>query len=180
MRRRSLRLLLGVWLAAALALPGAAQEAADAPRLRDAVIFKLLLFVDWPAAGAHEAAAPFRLCVLDDGGHGVAMADLAGRHLRERPLALLRVARDAGSLRKCHAIFLDAGEQRHLAAVAAATREAPVLIIAEGDQAIQQGAAIALSTAGGRIVFDINLAAARAANLAISSKLLRVARSVFE
>jgi len=180
MRGRSPLLLLCFWLAAAWSCPSLADDQAATTSLRDAVVFKLLMFVDWPQNPQADAPEAFRFCVLDDGGRSPMMAELDGKRLRNRTLTLLRITRDAASLRQCHAIFIDAGNQRHLAGVAAGTRPAPVLIIAEGNLAIQEGAIIALSTAGGRIVFDVNLAAARAANLAISSKLLRVARSVFE
>lgn len=180
MRWRLPLLLLCAWLAQALAPPCRADERGARADLRQAVVFKLLLFVDWPQDAARAHPELFRFCVLDEGGPGSAMAELDGKRLGERTLTVLHVGRDAEALRRCHAIFIDAGNRRSLAGVAAGTRQASVLVIAEGDQAIQEGATIGLSTAGGRIAFDINLAAARAANLAISSKLLRIARSVFE
>ncbi len=138
------------------------------------------MFVDWPEQALPERQDIFRFCVLDDGERRPAMAGLDGKRLQSRTLALQRIRRDLGDLRKCQAIFVDAENQKNLARVAAGARGAPVLVIAEGDLTVQQGAAIAIATAGGRIVFDINLAVAREANLTISSKLLRLARSVLE
>lgn len=180
MRWRSRLLLLGYWIAAAWSPSGLADDRDRSADLREAIVFKLLMFVDWPEGPSREAGEPFRFCVLDNGTRRSLMAELDGKRLRDKTLTLLRIERDAASLRQCHAVFIDGGNRRHLAAVAAGTRGAAVLVVAEGDQAIQEGATIALSTAGGRPAFDVNLAAARAANLSISSKLLRIARSVFE
>jgi hypothetical protein len=47
-----------------------------------------------------------------------------------------------------------------------------------GDQ--QRGVMLNLEIEGGRVVFDIDLRAARQAGLAVSSKVLRLARHVIE
>jgi hypothetical protein len=95
-------------------------------------------------------------------------------------VSVLRIGRDLGELPRCDAFFIDAANHRLAAATAASDRKAPLLVIAEGDEAIQHGAIIGLSTASGRTVFDVNLAAARTAGLVVSSKLLRLARRVIE
>lgn len=180
MRWRSCILLLHGWLAAALSPPCAADVGAPDASLKEAVVFNLLMFVDWPEKTLPDRQDTFRFCVFDDAEHRPVMAGLDGKRMRDRTLALLRIKRDLGDLRKCQAIFVDSGNQKNLARVVAGVRDAPILVIAEGEQTLQQGAAIAISMAGGRIVFDINLAVARTANLSISSKLLRLAHTVLE
>jgi hypothetical protein len=80
----------------------------------------------------------------------------------------------------CQAVFVESGDPYALLRVAAASRSMAILVLAEGDHAVQQGAGIGFSLAGNHVVFDIDLAALRAAGFSVSSKLLRLARSVSE
>lgn len=178
MRHVRLLLLLGCIAALGSARDAAADRASEA-EVRRAVVFNLLQFVEWPD-GRQPPNGEFRLCVVDDAGRDDVLAALHGRRLRERRIAVLRIGRDLGDLSRCETLFIGAGNPRLVAATAASDRRAPLLVIAEGDEALQHGATIGLSTSSGRMVFDVNLAAARSAGLVVSSKLLRLARRVIE
>lgn len=178
MRSVRLLLLLGCIAALATARDAAADRVREA-EVRQAVIFNLLQFVEWPE-GRQPPGGEFRLCVVDDAGRDDMLAALHGRRLRERRLSVLRIGRDLGDLGRCEALFIGAGNRRLVAAAAAGDRRAPLLVIAEGDEALQHGAIIGLATTSGRMVFDVDLAAARSAGLIVSSKLLRLARRVVE
>lgn len=177
MRGARLLLLLGCIAALGSARDAAADRAREA-EIRQAVVFNLLQFVEWPEG--RQSNGEFRLCVVDDAGRDDVLAALRGRRLRERRISVLRIGRDLGDLSRCEALFIGAGNPRLVAATAASDRRAPLLVIAEGDEALQHGATIGLSTSSGRMVFDVNLAAARGAGLVISSKLLRLARRVID
>lgn len=165
-------LLLLIGAAMLLASPAHAERVAEAA-LREAIVVKLLMFVDWPEAPRGEQE--LRLCEMAGAIRGA-----NGRMVRNRRLKVVEINRDLGELHRCDVFFADADSPRLVPAVAAVERKTALLVIAEGEQTIQQGATIALSRAGGRMVFDVNLAAARAASLTISSKLLRLARHVIE
>lgn len=170
----SLRPLLLLLVGGALALspPIRAERVAESA-LREAIVVKLLMFVDWP--GPRPREPELRLC--ETGG---AIRGANGRMVRDRRLKVVEINRDLGELHRCDVFFADADSPRLVPAVAAGERKTALLVIAEGEQTLQQGATIALSRAGGRMVFDVNLASARAAGLTISSKLLRLARHVVE
>ena len=59
-----------------------------------------------------------------------------------------------------------------------ALAELPVLVVSDAAAMLEQGAMINLRLEDGRIVFDVDLDAARRAGLAVSTKLLRLARYV--
>lgn len=171
------RLLILLLFAALMPGRAVAERAAEA-EVRQAVVFNLLMFVDWPEARLN-ANNDFLLCTVDDAG-GRILARLDGRRLGGRKVSVVTIGRDLGDIHRCDAFFVDAGSPRLVTAATVRERKTPLLVIAEGDEAIRQGATIGLSMAGGRMVFDVNLAAARAAGLTISSKLLRLARRVIE
>ena len=55
-----------------------------------------------------------------------------------------------------------------------------VLTVADSSGALQQGVALNMGVAQGRVTFEANLAAARAMRLNLSSKLLRLATEVVQ
>lgn len=165
-------LLLLFAAAMALSSPTRAERVAEAA-LREAIVVNLLMFVEWPEP--RRGGQELRLCVTSGTIRGA-----NGRMVRNQPLKVVEINRDLGELHRCDVFFADADSQRLVPAIAARERKTALLVVAEGEQTIQQGATIALSVAGGRMVFDVNLASARAAGLTISSKLLRLARHVVE
>ena len=155
----------------------AAPEPAPEAQVKAAVIYNLLLFIDWPGEGA---AGDFRLCLFEGGALASALEGFAGKAIHGRRLTLQTVGDAPEDLRACQAVKVESGNPVALARAGAAARTQPLLVIAEGAAALDRGAMILLATAGARVVFDIDLAALRRARLGASSKLLRLARQVVE
>lgn len=178
MSLRLVALLLVGWLAATT--PCQAGDALRDSDLKQAVVYNLLSFVEWPQARP-PGADDLRLCVVDDAGGASTLAEIAGKRLSgQRSIAVIRLGRDFAELQKCHVVFVAGYDNRRLAAVAAGSANAPILIVGEGDKAIQNGATVGIVLSAGHVALDVDLAAARAAGLVISSKLLRLARRVYE
>src|SRR2546425_8103332 len=81
--------------------------------LKAAIVFNILLFVEWPPESLPEPGAALVLCV---GPNSALNAPLKG--LNERPLRSHRLeVRDLPpSAKPCHAVFVDAADRMHLAA----------------------------------------------------------------
>lgn len=177
--RRGLRSVLVALTTACLALaapPTSANEhrAAEAD-VKAAVIYNLLLFIQWPKS---PAAAPprLRLCVVDGGELTAALQSHANKTVQGRPLEIRQVAGLAEELEHCAAVAIESGNPAVLSRAAAVGRQRPLLVIAEGTTAVERGAMIGLRTEGGRMVFDINAGALRHSGLGASSQILRLAR----
>lgn len=61
-----------------------------------------------------------------------------------------------------------------------ATKEKPLLVITDASDLINKGAMIAIKIENQRMVFEINLTAAKQAKLHLSSKLLSLAKKIHE
>ncbi len=159
------------------ALPAICRAQDDAP-LKAAIVFSLLQFVQWPAEAAMPDGAPLHLCVDKGSPLWPHLRPLQDRPLRQGRLDV-RDMPAADGIRQCHAWLADGGAPaRRLPARAAAA--APLLVIGDGDGADDAGVTIGLHMNAQRVVFDIDLAAARQSGLQVSSKLLRLARKVRE
>lgn len=134
-------------------------------------------YVEWPESAFATAEAPIVIGVLG-GGRFTEEAGkiLAGKSVGGRPIRVRNIA-GADDLQPCHILFIHpdrAGAGQMLARI----KSRPVLTVGESDQYIDQGGVINFVQKQGKIRLEINLAAARLANLQISSKLLSVADSV--
>lgn len=147
-------------------------QSANAESLKAEVVYRLLMFVTWPPA-REVAGRPLQLCTLGDGRMDVALQGLAGRPIRHLSLEVQRPTR-AEQFAGCHLLYLP-GPQPALRATLA---DLPVLVVSDTAAMLDQGSMINLQIEDGRIVFDVDLDAARRAGLVISTQLLRLARFV--
>ena len=164
--------------ALALGVLPALVHAVDEAELEAAIVYNILLFAEWPAETLAKGA-PVRLCVAAAGGLATAMKTLQGRDLRGSPIEALDLAA-ATSARPCHAAFVDAAAREKNAALLKTLRGGSTLVICDDEQAPHDAAGIVLMRAGTKFVFEVNLQPVRQARVQLSSKLLRLAKTVRE
>ncbi len=102
---------------------------------------------------------------------------MRGERLGARPIQVRRYRRIA-DIGECHILFISRSENERVPEILSAVKNRPVLTVSDGDGFASQGGIIEFFTDKSRIRLRINLDAAQAANLTISSKLLRVAEIV--
>ncbi|MCY4754566.1 YfiR family protein [Pelomonas aquatica] len=164
---------LGCALLAWLALAGPARaQPVGAEVLKAEVVYRLLMFVSWPTE-REQPGRGLQLCTLGEGRMDGALQGLAGRSIRQLTVEVRRLGR-GDPLASCHLLYLPALP----AGLRAQLAELPVLVVSDVAAMFDQGAMINLQVEDGRIVFDVDLDAARRAGLAVSAKLLRLARYV--
>ena len=161
---------------AILAAPLSAQRA-TAEDVKAAYLFNFTRFVEWPE-GALPLGEPFRLCAIADTKTTAAITrTMQGEPVHGRPSETV-TPRSVDEARACHMLFVGRSEMDASAPILAAVHDRPVLTISDGPQFMRHGGAIEFVLEDGRVRFDVNLDNARRAGLSISSRLLRVARSV--
>jgi hypothetical protein len=172
LRRLAAPSLLGLLACgAALPLRQAIAQPAGPDALKAEVTYRALMFVTWPAE--RETGRALQLCTAADSALEASMQSLAGRPIRHLAIEVRRVTRPE-QLGGCHVLYL--AEPRP--AWRAVADRAPLLVLSDAAGMLDQGAQLNLQVEDGRIVFDIDLDAARRAGLTISAKLLRLARFV--
>lgn len=170
--RRVLLLLL-----IALSPQAQAQPQAPEAELKAAILVNMLLFVDWPT----QASRPqdrLTLCYLDTGPVTAVLDLLSGKIIKGKPLQVLRV--NATTAAGCHALYLSPNDSTGLTRVVPNLRSSGVLFVGDSPGYLQRGVMINLDVDNGHIVFDIDLRSTRQAGLMMSSKALRLARTVVE
>lgn len=167
----------GVLLGAACLATGVpASERAD---LEAAIVYNILPFVEWPADAAPVGGGPLVLCVEPGSRLAVPLRALQGRPLRSHRLEVADLP-TADLLRRCHAVFLDAGGRAATGVHRRALRGLPVLVFGDEGDVDDDVVAVRLVQADSRVGFEIDMGAVRPSRLQINSRLLRLARRVGE
>lgn len=159
-----------------LLLAGSLARAEPVPEndLKAAFIFNFAVFTEWPAS-VLASGAPISLCASASNPMLGALAQLKDKLINGHRVAV----RAAGSqLRGCHVLLLDRGDRERWSQIKRDLAGSAVLTVLDDESISLDGAVIALSVDERRIGFDVDLGAARGARLHLSSKLLRLARSV--
>ena len=147
-------------------------------QLKAVFLFNFMQFVDWPARMPQDSQPPLLIGILGDDPFGPFLDEtVRGERLGARPIQVRRYRRIA-DLEECQVLFISRSENERLPEILAAVKHRPVLTVSDGDGFANQGGMIQFVTDKSRIRLRINLDAAEAANLTISSKLLRVAEIV--
>ena len=165
-----------------LALPCCAIAWAASPaseyQVKAAYLFNFGQFVEWPAQSYPSANAPFVICIVGRDPFGKTLDDVVrGESLGGRQLVVRRF-KDADEVDACHILFIARSEAEHLEQTLDSLRGRNVLTVTDIEGAEQRGAIIVLVNQNNRVRMRINLSAARASNLVISSNLLRPAELV--
>lgn len=164
-------------------MPGAATSqdlAAEKPaRVEAAFLRNFARYVTWPARAFASDQAPWSVCVLGNNHFDTALeATFQGRKEQGRAFEVVRAAR-LDQLPTCQIVFVDLPSAAERRAVLTELKKRPVLTVGHAPEFLDEGGIIRL-LAGERIEMSINLDQARAASLAIPSKMLEVSREVVE
>ena len=181
---RELRGLSAVWLVAfAPALTAwrdlPAQTApAQEYQLKAVFLFNFAQFVEWPPQAIPDRQVPLVIGVLGEDPFGAYLDEtVRDEKVNNRPLAVQRYRR-VEEIKSCHVLFISRSESDRLDEIFAGLKGRNILTVSDADGFAQRGGMIRFVTEKNKIRLRINLDAAKAANLTISSKLLRPAEIV--
>jgi hypothetical protein len=169
------------WLLASAVLlapgRGAAAQAGHTTeyRVKAVFLFNFAQFVDWPAQAFPDSETPFVIGILGDDPFGD-LLDQAVRgeqsHGRSFQVRRYRSVEDIGT---CHILFIGGPDGDRLDEILRRLKNRPILTVSDDPGFTDHGGMVRFLNDRNRIRLEISPAAAQAANLTISSKLLRVA-----
>jgi hypothetical protein len=182
-RRGVLCLGLRVWILAIwLFLGGVALPAQTAVTkeyaVKAAFLFNFAQFVEWAPETFPEKETPLVIGVLgEDPFKGFLREMLRDNKAGNRPFRV-EYYRRVEEIKECHILFISNSESNRLDQILRRLKNRSILTVGESDGFATNGGMIKFVTEGTKIRFRINNEAANAANLTISSKLLRLAEIV--
>ena len=178
---RGLKDLTRPWIVLSLFLLARAPEShAQAPtpaeyQLKAVFLFNFAQFVEWPPEASQGSHAPLIIGVLGEDPFGVYLDEtVRGEKVNDRPLVVQRYRR-IDEMKACHILFISRSEANQLEPIITSLKGRHILTVGDAVGFAQRGGIIRFVTEKNKIRLRINLEAAKAAHLTISSKLLRPA-----
>jgi hypothetical protein len=179
--------ILAVTVVVALAI-SAHGRAAEIPvageyDIKAAFLVNFSKFVEWPEHGTDVRGTPIVIGVIGADPFGSKLDAIAGdRQVDGRPIVVRRFNSLDGAAR-CHILFVGAGSAAELAAILPRAGARGMLTVGDGPGFTARGGAIEFFVQDQKVRFAINLEAASAAGLKVSSHLAQLAttpRSVLD
>ena len=141
-------------------------------------LFNFAQFVEWPATAFREPQSPLVIGVLGEDPFGAYLDELvSGEKVTEHPLQVRRYQR-VEDIADCHILFIGRMAPGQLERIVAQLKKRSVLTVGDGETFTRQGGMVRFVTESGKIRLRINVEAAKACGLTISSKILRPATIV--
>ena len=182
--RRCLWTSAGTWcVVCGLLLLGALRVSAQTTPSREyqvkaVFLFNFAQFVEWPPAAFASANSPIVIGVLGENPFGAYLDEtVRDEKVNNRPLEVQHY-RHVEEIKTCHILFISASETDKYEQILARLQERSILTVGETDGFATRGGMIRFLTEQNRIRLRVNVGAAKAAGLTISSQLLRAAKIV--
>lgn len=164
-----------------LSVPSLAEASAPTEsEVKAAYLYNFGRFVEWPARARAAKGESFKICVLGEVPfRAVLYKTVGGETIDGKPVVVksLSAVQEAGD---CHILFIGSSERGELKEILAAADGTAALTVSDMPEFTRRGGMIQFLLENNRVRFQINVAAAEHAGLALSSQLLRVAVRVQE
>jgi len=173
-------LLLSLIIALIMSVFSTAFSQTSEYELKAVFLYNFTHFVTWPESAYSSPDSPFQLCVIGEDPFGHFLDEtVTSERVGEHPIVVRRIL-DLENSRACHIVFLSEKSPFSEEQVLAVVRDHPVLVTGETAEFAEKGGTIGFHVQDRKIRLQVNLRAARQANLSISSKLLKVSDVIEE
>lgn len=143
-------------------------------RVKAAFIYNFIAFTQWP----DNSDRTINFCVYGENYFGDEINKLQSKPVNNHHIRVEHIY-NPEELKDCQAIFFSKSVKNNLSSILKNLQNKPILTLADNPDAISQNVIINMDVVNEKIVFEINLGAARRSGLDLSSKLLQLAAKVY-
>jgi hypothetical protein len=158
-----------------LAPAALAQNGLDEYQVKAAFLYNFTRFVDWPP-DLQSASSPFVIGIVGEDPFGPVLDDIVREKNWNGHRIVVRRMNANGNFHGCQILYISNSERTEVPRILAALKGEHVLTVGEFDRFLRQGGEVAFEIENDMVRIAINLKAAEAGGLKLSSRLLAVAR----
>jgi len=165
-----------------LGLEAQAQDSAASSEylIKAGFIYNFANLVQWPSNSFAQPTSPIVIGILGEDPFGTILDRvLEGKKVNGRAFLVKRL-KSVLDLKECHIVFVSSSEMTHLVEAIHSVKGMPILTIGEIPGFAKRGGIINLILEDNKVHFEVNVEAAKEADLNISSRLLALARIIQE
>lgn len=142
-------------------------------QIKAVFLYNFALFVEWPASSFPDSHAPIVIGILGRDPFGTYLQEaISGEKVNNRSIVIAHY-NSVEEIKQCHILFISSSESGRLETHLQGLGDRPILTVSDFEGFAQRGGMIRFKNEKNKIRFRINVEATTAANLTVSSKLLR-------
>ena len=177
---RGVPIIFGLWLVLAGLFAGVVrgETLSHEYPLKAVFLLNFAHYTGWPANAFAGPDSPFIIGVLGDDPFGPLLDDAVRNEKLEGRKIVVERYRHVEEIQACHILFVSQSETRRLDRILADLKGRPVLTVRDVENSAAPAVCVQFVTENNKIRLRINPEGLKAANLTMSSKLLRTAELV--
>lgn len=143
-------------------------------QLKAIFLYNFSQFVEWPPGSFSSDQAPLIIGIVGTDPFGSYLEEaISGEKINGHPLVIERYS-SIDQIGACQILFVNLPETKKREQVITTLKGRNILTVSDAPDFLQHGGMIRFFTRQGKLKLQVNLETAKAANLVISSKLLRL------
>ncbi len=179
----TLFLLVVILAGAVIAEEGATSRDNLEYKIKAAFIYNFIKFVDWPQD--HVKGDTVTIGIIGKSPFNSSFEPITKKKVKDKHILIkyfpqFEEINDKESLKKCHVLYICDSEEEHLNDILNIVKKSCVLTVGEKDGLLDIGGIIRFTMHQKKVRFEINLIAAKHADLEVRSQLLRLAHKVIK
>jgi YfiR/HmsC-like len=140
-----------------------------------ALLYNFAKFVTWPEKAFEAPASPISVGFVGSIGFASAFGQaIKGKNAAGRDFVVKALTGPEGA-QECQIVYI--ADAAQIPPIVSALKGKPVLIVGDDASLLAAGGIIRFFNDAGKVAFEVNLAAAKAADLQLAPKLLSIAKS---
>ncbi|MBN1788808.1 MAG: YfiR family protein [Sedimentisphaerales bacterium] len=163
-------------------------------QVKAAFLYNFIMFVDWPASKMPNDSSPVLIGIVGKDPFGDAFDPVKDKQAKNKKVVIKRFKgleelkkatqeeKDAEftEIKKCHMVFICGSEEKVVKETIDMIKGSDILTVGDTSKFLSDGGIINFVIEDKKVRFEVNLGAAKQANLKIRSQLLRLAIKVIE
>jgi hypothetical protein len=145
-------------------------------QVKAAFLYNFTRFVSWPSSAFASPTAPFVIGILGNDPFGSYLEDIVDQEKVDEHPIVIQHYNDIKDIGNCQMLFIPSGDDKKIKEALATAAHQNILTVGGADKFVHWGGVIGFIKEDNKLRVQINVAAAKAAGLEISSKLLKISK----
>ena len=163
----------------------------DQYQVKAVFLYNFIKFTDWPEEKITQNSDSVKIGVIGKSPFGDHLELIAGKQAKGKKIAIKlfkslkkwdksETKDNFNALKRCHLLFICSSEKENLKEISNSIKNYYVLTVSDIDGFLETGGVIKFSVVDEKVYFEVNIIAAKQAELKLRSKFLRLAKRVMK